>query len=297
MKIFITGGTGFVGQHLTRYLLSLGHEVTCTGRSSAMGVDHENFHYISADTTQKGVWQEALNKTDVVVNLAGATISKRWNRSYKKLIYDSRILTVRNVVDGLPENDNRLLISSSATGYYGQRREDVLMENEPSGEDFLAMLCRDWEMEAFRAEQKGVRVATTRFGVVLGKNGGALAKIIPLFQWFLGGPLGSGKHWFPWIHIDDLASAIALIIDNKKINAALNFTSPIPTRHRDFARALGRELKRPALLPAPSFMIRLIMGELGTSLLYSQKVIPDKLIAHGFKFKFMEIETALADIL
>ena len=296
MKVFVTGATGFVGSHLTRVLLQLGHEVTCVGRSPKMKISHENLHYIQGDTTQSGAWQEAVKKTDAAVNLAGVNIFKRWDAVYKQALYDSRILTTRHLVEGLPENGETLLISTSAAGFYGQRNDDILMENEPPGQDFLANLCKDWEKEASAAENKGVRVVITRFGVVLGKGGGALAPMIPLFKWFLGGPLGNGKQWFPWIHLEDLAAAMCFILDHEKIRGPLNFTAPVPVRQKDFSKALGRQLGRPAVLPAPSFMIRLIMGELGKSLLFSQKVIPDRLIREGYKFKFMEVQTALEEI-
>ncbi len=297
MKIFITGGTGFVGRHLTRKLLDQGNDVACVGRSAGCDVDHPNFHYISADTTRPGSWQEALNDVDAVVNLAGESIFKHWNGPYKKLLVDSRILTTRNVVDALPVKDSIVFISTSAVGYYGHRKDDILMENDPPGEDFLATLCRDWEEAAYRAEAKGVRTITARFGVVMGRGGGALATMVPLFKWFLGGPLGMGRHWFPWIHMDDLCSAICYIMENRQVKGPVNFATPIPIRQKDFAKALGRQLGRPALVPAPSFMIRLIMGELGRSMMYSQKVIPDQLIKHGYKFKYMEIQPALEDLL
>jgi uncharacterized protein len=297
MNVFVTGATGFVGSHLTRALLESDHDVTSIGRSEKMTIDHPRLHYLRGDATKPGPWQEALQNMDAVINLAGVSIFKRWDEAYKKILYDSRILTTRNLVEGMPENRNAVLISTSAAGYYGQRNDDILMENEPPGNDFLATLCRDWEAEAFAAVKKGVRVAVTRFGVVLGKNGGALNPMIPLFKWFLGGPLGSGKQWFPWIHVKDLTGAIRFILDNTNIHGPLNFTAPIPVRQKDFARFLGRQLGRPAILPAPAFMIRLILGELGQALMFSQKVIPDRLIREGYKFRFMEVQTALGEII
>ena len=293
----MTGGTGFVGRHLTGILLNLGHAVTCIGRSPGVTVDHPNLNYISADTTIPGQWQDVLKDMDAVVNLAGAGIFKRWNAAYKQLLVDSRILTTENIVGGLPGKDGTVLISTSAVGYYGQRKDDILMESEPPGQDFLATLCRDWEDAAFRAAEKGVRTVTARFGIVLGKNGGALSTMVPLYKWFLGGPMGMGGHWFPWIHIDDLCSAICHILEKPEIKGPVNFVAPIPIRQRTFAKFLGRQLGRPAFMPAPSFMIRLIMGELGGYMMYSQKVIPEQLIKHGYKFRFMEIQPALEDLL
>lgn len=296
MKVFITGGTGFVGTHLTRMLLDQGHDVTCVGRSTQVGQNLDRFHYISADTTMAGSWQECVKDMDAVVNLAGATIFKRWNRAYKTLLRDSRILTTRHVVDALPK-DGPVLISASAVGYYGERKDDILTESDPPGDDFLALLSRDWEEAAFQAREKGVRTVAARFGVVLGRNGGALATMVPLFKWFLGGPMGRGRHWFPWIHVDDLCAALCHIMQSPGMSGPVNITTPIPIRQKTLARSLGRQLGRPALMPAPAFMIRLVMGEMGRYMMVSQKVIPDQLIKHGYKFKFMEIQPALEDLL
>ncbi|MBN1932599.1 MAG: TIGR01777 family oxidoreductase [Desulfobacterales bacterium] len=297
MKIFITGGTGFVGTHLSNFLLSRGHEVTAVGiRPSQNRINHENFHYISGDTSKEGRWQEELKNIDAVVNLAGASIFKRWNKSYKQLIYDSRILTTRNLVGSLPKDKKVVLCSTSAVGYYGDRGNDTLTEEEPNGDGFLAQVCADWEKEARRAEEKGIRVATTRFGIVLGKNGGALKKMIAAFRFYLGGPLGNGMQWFPWIHMEDLVSAMLFIMENEKMNGPVNFCSPNPVRNRDLAKTLGHILNRPALMPAPAFIIRLVMGEFGNTILTSQKAVPEKLLKHGFNFQYSGIQAAISDI-
>ena len=297
MKIFITGGTGFIGRQLVENLLNSGHEVTCVGRSDYSQTQLTGFKYITGMTTEPGDWQNYLADMDVVINLAGATISKHWSNAYKKSIYDSRILTTRHIVDGLGEKTNVTLISASAVGFYGDRKEDILTEESPPGNGFLAKVAYDWEETAKPAERKGARVVLTRFGVVLGKNGGALEKLISVTKGYIGGPLGSGKQWFPWVHMTDLVSAMDFVIENEKISGPVNFTTPIPMRQKDIARALGKQLKRPSFMPAPAFMMRLVLGEFADSLLQSQKVIPDKLIKNGFKFKFLEISTALEDIL
>jgi len=297
MKIFISGGSGFVGRHLSMLLLNKGHRVTATGtRSTQNHIVDEKFHYISADTTRTGDWQNSLKDTDAVINLAGRSIFSLWTRSYKKQIYDSRILTTRNIAEALPENKKIIFCSTSAAGYYGDRGDDLLTENEPPGNDFLARVCKDWESYAFRAEEKGVRVITMRFGVVLGKNGGAVRQMITPFRFFLGGPIGSGQQWFPWIHISDLLSAILFVIENESIKGPLNFTASEPVRQKDFAKTLGKVLKRPAIMPAPAFIVRLIMGELGASLLASQRVIPRKLSEYGFQFRYPDIRSAILDI-
>jgi len=297
MNIFITGGLGFVGSHLTNVLLEMGHRVTAIGlRPAQKLIDHQQFRYLSADTSKEGVWQETLADVDAVFNLAGKTIFNRWNESYKQLIYDSRILTTRNLVAALPKDKKITLISTSATGYYGNRGDDLLTEGEPHGDDFLARVSKDWETEALKAKEKGIRVVAARFGIVLGKSGGAIEKMIPAFRLGLGGALGSGMQWFPWIHMDDLLSAFTFILENQDVEGPVNFCAPNPVRNRDLAKTVGRVLNRPAVLPAPAFMIRLILGEFGNALLYSQRAIPEKLLRYGFRFKYPEIADAVRDI-
>jgi len=297
MKIFITGGSGFVGTNLSFYLLEKGHRVIAVGSSSTHKViRHDNFHYISADTTIKGAWQDALKDVDALINLAGKNIFKRWSNTYKNQIYTSRILTTRNLVNAISDKKDIILCSTSAAGYYGDRADEILKEDALPGKDFAAKVCRDWEKEAFQAQAKGVRVAAMRFGVVLGKNGGALAKMVPAFKSFAGGPLGSGLQWFPWIHMDDLIAAIIFILENPDVKGPLNFCSPNPVRNRNFSKTLGQVLNRPSVLRTPSFMIRLIMGEMGQSLMSSQRAIPDKLLKYGFKFQYPEIHNALYNL-
>ncbi len=298
MNIFITGGSGFVGTDLSRYLLREGHSVIAVGRSPGHKLDgNENFQYISADTTKKGVWQNALGQVDAVVNLAGINILRLWTDSYKTQIYDSRILTTRNLVEAMPADKGVTLCSTSAAGYYGNRGDEILKEDARPGDDFLAKVCIDWEKKAYQAEAKGIRVVTMRFGVVLGKSGGPIKKMLPAFKFFVGGPMGNGKHWFPWIHMDDLISAILFILENREIKGPVNFCASEPVRNIDFAKALGNALNRPSFMTAPAFMIRLIMGELGASLLNSQRLSSDKLTRHGFKFQHPDINSALSEIL
>jgi hypothetical protein len=298
MKIFVSGGTGFVGTSLARYFLDMGHTVIATGTSSAhTSISHENFRFISADTTEKGPWQDLLKDVDALINLAGRTIFNRWSERYKKQIYNSRVLTTRNLVEAMPDDKEVVLCSTSAVGYYGDRAEEILTEEALPGNDFLAKVSIDWEKEAFLAEKKGARVAVMRFGVVLGKNGGALAKMIPAFKSFAGGPIGSGKQWFPWIHLEDLISAVTFIIKNQDIKGPVNFCAPNPVRNRDFAKALGRILGRPSFMRAPSFMIRTLMGEMGSIVMSSQRVVPDKLLKHGFEFQYPDVEKALNNLI
>ena len=298
MKVLITGGLGFVGRHLSNLFLSRGEQVTAVGfRSQQNIISHDNFDYISADTSQKGAWLEELEDSDVVINLAGKTIFKRWTKTYKQLIYDSRILTTRNLVEALPENKEIVFCSTSATGYYGDGGENILPEDAPHGDDFLATVGRDWESEALRAEEKGIRVVITRFSIVLRQDGGIMAKMVPAFRSFLGGPLGDGRQWFPWIHMDDLLSAFIFLIENENLRGVFNLCSPNPVRNRDFVKALGRVLKRPAFMPAPAFMIRLLMGELGAVIMCSQRAVPQRLLEHGFHFEYPDIKAAVKNII
>lgn len=297
MRIFITGGSGFIGTRLSLFLLDHGYRIIATGTSAApRTISHPNYRYISADTTQPGAWQDQLEDIDAAVNLAGRNIFSLWSDAYKQQIYDSRILTTRNLVEALPANSEIILCTTSAAGYYGDRGDEVLLEDASPGDDFLAKVSQDWEKEAFEAEAKGIRVAAMRFSVVLGKNGGALAKMLPAFKFLVGGPLGSGLQWFPWIHLDDLMAAVVFILTNQDISGPVNFCAPGAVRHRDFAKALGNALNRPSFLKAPGFMVRLVMGELGAVLLSSQRVLPDKLLKAGFEFQYPDIEQALRDL-
>lgn len=296
MKYLITGGTGFVGSFLTRQLLQNDHEVTVIGRSSAPAVRSGHFHAISADTTRRGFWQDAIKDVDTVINLAGISIFHRWTTAYKQQIYDSRILTTRHVVEAMTGDRPQTLISTSAVGYYGSRGDDILSESEPCGGDFLSQIGKDWEHEAFEAEKKNNRVVAARFGVVLGRSGGALKQMMTPFKWFAGGPMGSGRQWFSWIHISDLVAGMVFMLENPKIQGPVNLCSPAPVTSGELARTLGAVLGRPAVIPAPSIALRFILGEFAETLLSSQRAVPEKLLASGFVFRFPDLKDALTDL-
>jgi hypothetical protein len=297
MNIFITGGLGFVGRHLSKALLEKGHRVTAVGRTpDPQGIDHPAFRYIAADTTLAGAWQAEVPDHEAVVNLAGKSIFTPWTNKAKEEIYDSRILTTRNLVAALPEGRETILCSTSAVGYYGDRGEDVLTEETLSGDDFLAEVGRDWEAEALAAEKKGARVALPRFGIVLHRDGGAMAKMIPAFRMFVGGPLGSGRQWFPWIHMADLVAALCFLIETPALRGPFNCTAPEPVRNKDLAKTLGRKLHRPACMPAPALMVKLVLGEFGEVLLGSQRAVPQKLTEAGFTFQYPDLDAALEEI-
>ncbi len=297
MKILIVGGTGFVGFHLCSVLLERGHSVTALGTAPQWRkIQHPRFAYVSADAALPGAWQQELTDADAVVNLAGKTIFKRWNAAYKKQIYDSRIRTTRNIVAGLPHGAPCVLCNTSAVGYYGDRKDEILPETAAPGEGFMAGIAKDWENEAFAAAEKGIRVAVMRFGIVLGKDGGAMAQMLPAFRRFVGGPLGNGRQWFPWIHIQDLLSAVEHLLETNSLSGPFNFSAPNPVRNQELAATLGRLLGRPSFLPAPRAMLRLVLGEVGTVLVESQRAVPHNLLQSGFKFRFPEIEAALQDL-
>ena len=297
MKIFITGGLGFVGSELTPFLLDRGHHVTAVGRAAHQDrFTHDNYRYLSADTTRPGDWQAALDDVDAVVNLTGKSIFKRWSKTYKQQIYDSRLLTTRNIVSALPAEKSIVLCSASGAGYYGSRGDDILDEEQPPGDDFLARLSIDWEAAAMSAADKGVRAVTMRFGVIFAGSGGALSKMIPAFKAFVGGPMGNGRQWFPWIHLEDLMAALVFIFDHPQITGPLNFCAPNPVTNRELAATLGKTLHRPAIMPAPAFMMRLVLGEFSQVLLGSQRTVPRNLLDHGFEFQYPEIGQALKAI-
>lgn len=298
MKVLITGGLGFVGTQLSVRLLERGHQVTVADRSPEPHAHTpQEVSYVSGDTTLKGAWQEEVVHQDGVINLAGASIFRRWNDETKKLIYDSRLLTTRNVVEAMSKEKGTVLCSTSAVGYYGFRGDEEITEEDSPGDDFLASVCVDWENEARKAADKGVRVAITRFGIVLGKTGGALGQMIPAFKKFVGGPLGGGNQWFSWIHMEDLLKAFMFVFENREISGPVNFCSPNPVRNRDLAKALGKILSRPSFLTTPGFMLRLVLGEFGSVLLEGQRVIPAKLLKHGFSFSYPDITGALEEVI
>ncbi len=297
MNVVITGGSGFVGTHLSNHLLKAGHRITALGsRPTYDLIDHPDFSYRSADTTRAGEWQEVVADADWIFNLAGRTIFQRWSRRYKQQIYDSRVLTTRHLVSALPDQSRAVLVSTSAVGYYGDRGEEALTERSIPGHDFLADLAKDWEAAATAAQTKGARVVAARFGIALGKDGGALAKMVPAFRTFMGGPLGSGKQWFPWIHIHDMVAALEYLAAGDDHHGPFNICSPNPVRNGEMATALGKVLGRPAAMAAPTFMLKMMMGEVAGTLLASQKALPENLQRAGFEFTFPEIDAALADL-
>ena len=242
---------------------------------------------------------QAFEGCDAVINLAGESIAGRWTAPKKQLIRDSRVLGTKNLVNALAQLSSRpkVLISASAIGYYGDRGEETLTEDAAPGSDFLAQVCRDWENEALKAESLGMRVVRLRIGLVLGRGGGTLQALLPLFRVGLGGPLGSGRQWWSWIHRDDLCRLIVQILANESISGPVNATAPQPVRQKEFAQVLGRVLRRPAFLPTPAFALKIALGEFADGILASQRVLPRRAQEMGYRFQFEELEGALREIL
>ena len=299
MKILMTGGSGFVGSYLIARLVRDGHEVTSLIRSNkeAKGAS-PGVSFLQGDPTQRGPWQEAIRNHAAVINLAGAPIFTKWTDEQKRAIRESRVSTTRNIVEGIDAEQGRgfTLLSASAVGYYGFHEDEELTENSPPGDDFLATVAAEWEGEALKARDKGARVVITRFGIVLGANGGALGQMIPLFRKFVGGPIGSGRQWFSWVHVEDLTEAFVFLLRHPELSGPFNVCSPNPVRNKDLARALGKTLHRPSFMPTPGFMIKLVLGEFGSVILKGQRVVPRRLLDSGFVFQYPQIDKAVESV-
>jgi uncharacterized protein (TIGR01777 family) len=301
MNILITGATGFVGRRLCEMLHQAGHTVRALSRDSVAAkqrVPHlkEVFPW---NPLQELPPLQAFEGCDAVVNLAGESIAGRWTAPKKQLIRDSRVLGTKNLVNALAQLSSRpkVLISASAIGYYGDRGEETLTEDAAPGSDFLAQVCRDWENEALKAESLGMRVVRLRIGLVLGRGGGTLQALLPLFRVGLGGPLGSGRQWWSWIHRDDLCRLIVQILANENVSGPINATAPQPVRQKEFAQVLGRVLRRPAFLPTPAFALKIALGEFADGILASQRALPRRAQEMSYRFQFEELEGALREIL
>lgn len=295
-RVFVLGGTGFIGRHLLRALKERGYEVYALVRSrSRIALLPPGVRPVPGDPLRPGDWQREAASCEAGINLAGANIFRRWNEEYKRLLRESRILSTRFLGEALPEGAT--LINASAVGYYGDCGEEEVAEDHPPGQDFLARLCTDWEREALALENKGCRVAISRFGIVLGNDGGALLKMLPAFRLGLGGPIGNGQQWFPWIHIADVVSGLIFLLDNPEARGPFNFVAPEAVRQRDFARMLGKVLHRPALIPAPVRLLRLVFGEVASVLTAGCRARPRRLLDLGYTFLFPGLKEALENLL
>jgi len=301
MKVFITGGSGFVGKTLTQELTKSGHEVTVLTRAIRKGSSlPRGAVFLEGDPTQEGPWQDRVANHDAFINLAGASIFARWNNRYKKELWKSRIFTTRHLVEAMEARKGKEthLISTSAVGYYGFHDDEPIEESEPPGADFLSRLASDWESAALEARNFDAQVTLCRFGIVMGKRGGALAQMITPFRFWMGAPLGTGRQWMSWIHELDLARIFIFLLGNKDLDGPINCTAPTPLQNREMTKLIGKALGKPVFLPpVPGFVIRLMLGEFGSVILKGQRVYPRRLTDQGFRFTFPTIEEALADLL
>ena len=299
MRVFVTGGTGFIGTHVVRRLLDRGDQCVVLSRSGRDPWCRHGVRVVAGDPTVPGEWYGELAGCEAVVNLAGARIVDpihRWTPARKSLLRDSRLGTTRRVVEaiGAVADSPTVLISGSAIGFYGPRGNDVVDESEPAGSDFLATLASEWEAAAFEAEP-ATRVVAMRGGLALGRGGGVLDALIPLFKLGLGGPWGEGTQWWSWIHVEDQVRLILHAIDGE-LRGPVNATAPHPVTVTDFAKALGAAMRRPALARAPAFAIRMLLGEAAAALLDLQRAVPARALETGFEFRYPEIRPALAEV-
>ena len=300
-KIVITGATGSIGQRLVQELIKREYEVTVFTRDIKKSSDKiaREVNVVKWDYERMNDWMNELNGVDAVVHLAGANLSgRRWNKDYKKLAYDSRIISTRNLVEAIKtvEQKPKVFITSSAVGIYGNRYDEILDETSILGNDFLANLCKDWENEAAKIEEIGVRSVSIRTGLVLAKDEGLLKQLYLPFKLFVGGPLAGGKQWFPWIHIDDIVGIYLQAIDNHNLSGAVNGASPSIVRMKEFAKIFGKVLRRPSLFPIPKLAIKIVAGEVAEYAVMSQRTSAEKIVESGYKFKFEKLEEALRDI-
>jgi len=313
MKIVIAGGTGFLGSPLAEVYAEEGHDVRVLTRSVAPGESrHEPGTGMpgvtgvgwapdgSENASPAAALTALVDDADGIINLAGESLGdKRWTAQRKAQLRDSRIHPTRAIVAAIraAPRPPRVLVSASGAGYYGASGEEPKTEESPAGHDFLAQLCEDWEAEALRASPAGTRVVLLRTGIVLERSGGVLAKLLPPFRMFVGGPMGSGRQYVSWLHRLDYLEMVRWIIDTPGIDGPVNATAPHPVTNREFARAVGTALRRPSLLPAPAFALRMLLGEMADPLLLTgQRVIPARALSHGYHFRYPEIDIAMRGI-
>ena len=298
MNIAVAGGLGFLGQHIIAALNDTGHDVTLFARREETLRHGVSFVY--ADLMVPGEWQKRIAEHDIVINLVGVNLFQRWDKKIKKLIYDSRIISTSNIINSFEEGKSagKTLINASAVGFYGLRGDEIVSESEKPGTDFLAKICSSWEEEALKGSSKGMRIVLLRFGSVFGTDGGAFPELVKNYKMLLGGKLGSGRQWFPWIHIDDAAGIVLKAAADAKMSGGYNCTSPGIVTNGEFTKIMARAVKRPVLIPfIPGFVLRVVLGEFGSFLTGGQRAVPERLTKEGYRFMFPELMGALEDLL
>ncbi len=295
MRLVIAGGTGFIGSALCARLPELGHSLSLLTRSASSAVNAPNKKMFSWDPRAAGAWEQAIDGSDGVINLAGEPIAKRWTTRHKERIVSSRIESTRALVAaiGKAKEKPKFLINASAVGYYGPHGDEALSEEAGAGSDFLSRVCVAWEREATKAEDYGLRVVRLRTGIVLGRGGGALAKMVLPFKLFLGGPLGDGNQRMSWIQLEDEIGLILFLLEHPEARGAINATAPNPATMSEFCKALGDVLNRPSWAPAPAFALRLLLGEMADMLLTGQRVLPVAAQKLGYAFRYPTLPEAL----
>ena len=304
MKIVIAGGTGFLGRPLAAALLRDRHDVIVLTRASTRASHSQAAPGARAvawePTGEAGPWAAEIDGAGAVVNLAGESIAgKRWSAAQKQRILDSRVHATRSLAAAIraAATPPPVFVSGSAVGYYGPLGDQAATEDRPAGSDFLAHVCERWEQEAMGAGSDRTRVACIRTGIVLEKDGGALPQMLPPFRFGAGGPVGSGRQYWPWIHRDDWVALVRWVIATPAAAGPINATAPHPVTNAEFARALGRAMHRPAFMPAPGFALRLLLGEMAGALLLSgQNAVPAKAERGGFQFRYRDLDAALRAI-
>ena len=297
MNYLVTGASGFIGRRVVGRLLADGHSVNYLARNRATRMDSRAaFHVWNAEQPAP---LDSIPRLDAIIHLAGEPIAQRWNSEVKRRIYESRVTGTRNLVAAIGKLNHKpsVLVSASAIGYYGDRGDEILIEPSPPGQGFLAELCVKWEREAFRAADSGLRVAVVRIATVLGKEGGALKKMLPAFRLGIGGKFGDGRQWMSWIHVEDLVELILFIAGRSGVSGVLNASSPQPVRNEAFTRELAEAVHRPAILPAPRFALRLALGEMSDFLFASARVQPKATEQAGFHFRYPDLSEALRNVL
>ena len=299
MRLVIAGASGFIGLLLVERLSKQGHTLGLLTRKPRIDAQASEKDWIVWQPGAPGEWEKCVDGVDGVINLAGEPIAaKRWTETQKEKIRSSRIGMTRSLVSAIAKAQvkPKFLINASAVGFYGAQGDEPLSEDTASGKGYLAEVCAAWEEEAKRAQELGVRVVLLRTGIVLGKGRGALAKMVPPFKFFFGGPLGSGRQWMPWIHIEDEIGMILFLMENEEASGAFNATAPNPVTMKDFSKALGKVLHRPSWAPVPAFALKLILGEMADMLIFGQRALPSAALRLGYRFKYPTIEQALQSL-